>query len=171
MQKKLFSSERLDYYKLDSEHFEDFCAMDMDADVMKFYTNRPHGTREYAQASFQRYDDYMSKHPYLGGFVAFSKDDRRFVGLGVLIHLELNPSNKDYEVGYRLPKSSWGHGYATEICNALIDYGFNTLGFNEILGTTNPEHIVSQKVLLKCGLVKIGSSSNYGGSTVFKITK
>jgi RimJ/RimL family protein N-acetyltransferase len=36
-------------------------------------------------------------------------------------------------------------------------------------GTTHPDNIVSQKVLLKIGLKEIGHSSNYGGSTVFKI--
>ena len=50
----------------------------------------------------------MKKGPTLGGFIAFSKETKEFIGLGVLIHLELNHSNKDYEVGYRLPKKAWG---------------------------------------------------------------
>lgn len=167
----LFSSERLHYSLLSRNHLEDFVAMDMDPKVMAFYTNRPHGTREHALKSFDRYQDYMAKFPKLGGFVAHSRETGEFVGLGVLIHLELNPAETRYEVGYRLPQKSWGQGYATEICERLIEYGFQDLGFQEIYGTTNPAHIVSQKVLLKCGLENIGTSSNYGGSTMFKIVK
>lgn len=150
---------------------EEFCAMDMDPEVMEFYTSRPHGTREAAEVSYARYKDYQSKFPRLGGFMVFDKLTNNFVGLGVLIHLELNPENDKHEVGYRLPVNQWRKGYATEICKRLIRYGFEDLNFSEIYGTTHPEHFVSQKVLLKCGLQKVGSSTNYGGSTVFKLLK
>lgn len=167
----LFSSQRLNFHKLTDQYIEEFCAMDMDAEVMEFYTSRPHGTREDALKSYARYMEYQSKHPELGGFMVFDKLTNDFVGLGVLIHLELNPENGKHEVGYRLPKNKWGQGYATEICKRLIRYGFEDLNYNEIFGTTHPQHFVSQKVLLKCGLHKVGSSTNYGGSTIFKIDR
>lgn len=167
----LFESDRLYFTKLSIDDFEYFCEMDLDPKVMKFYTSRPHGTIEAAQESFQRYIDYQVSFPRLGGFLAFNKQTNEFVGLGVLIHLELNPLNNQYEVGYRLPVRSWNQGYATEMCKRLITYGFQVLGFEEIHGTTHPDHKISQKVLLKCGLKEIGSSSNYGGSTVFCIQR
>lgn len=167
----LFNSDRLNFYQLSEQYFEEFCQMDMDPDVMEFYTSRPHGTREAALQSFKRYQDYMKNFPQLGGFMAFAKESNLFIGLGVLIHLELNPANDRYEVGYRLPKYAWGQGYASEICKTLINYGFEALKFDEIYGTTNPSHLVSQKVLMKCGLQNIGSTPNYGGSTLFKISR
>ena len=36
------------------------------------------------------------------------------------------------EVGYRLPQSSWGKGYATEATRAVLAFGFNTVGLDEI---------------------------------------
>lgn len=169
--KPLLTSQRLNFFALTKEHIEEFCQMDMDSEVMKHYTSRPHGTRDQAIQSFNRYMDYMKLHPKLGGFMAFKKETNEFVGLGVLIHLELNPKNKAHEVGYRLPVHMWGKGYATEIAKTLIDYGFNELNFTEILGTTNPDNKTSEKVLLKCGLKFIGRIDNYGGSNSFKITK
>jgi RimJ/RimL family protein N-acetyltransferase len=167
----LFSSDRLDFYKMTTGHFEEFCEMDMDSKVMEFYTSRAHGTRENALASFKRYEEYQALFPELGGFMVYSKGTQEFVGLGVLIHLELNPKSLGYEVGYRLPVRSWGKGFATEICQRLIQYGFETLGFSEIFGTTHPDHVVSQKILMKCGLEKLGASSNYGGSTIFNLKR
>lgn len=145
--------------------------MDMDSEVMKFYTSRPHGTKEFALKNFERYMTYMENNPRMGGFVAFHRETNEFVGLGVLIHLELNSVNDRYEVGYRLPVNQWGKGYATEIARRLLEYGFNDLGLHEIYGTTHPDHLVSQRVLLKLGLKNVGHSSNYGGSAVFKILK
>ena len=165
------TSSRLTFKMLSDEFLEEFIEMDLDPEVMEFYTNRPHGKREYAISSFERYKSYMERNPTLGGFFAFSKATGEFVGLGVLIHLELNDQNDKHEVGYRLPKRSWGQGYATEICNALIDHGFVNLGMNEIYGTTHPDHVVSQKVLMKCGLIPSGSSEAYGGSSIYKRIK
>ena len=45
----VLSSERLYFSPTGEKHFEDFCAMDMDAEVMKHSNNRPHGTREQAR--------------------------------------------------------------------------------------------------------------------------
>lgn len=145
--------------------------MELDPEVMKYYTSRPTGKREYALNSFNQYMKYMEKHPTLGAFMAFSKISGEFVGLGVLMHLALNSNEERYEVGYRLPTKSWGQGYATEIALTLMHFGFDTLGLSEIYGTTNPENTTSEKVLMKCGLVKIGTTPEYGGSNLFKIKK
>lgn len=165
------TSERFHFIPLTGDHFDHFAALEMDDEVMEFYTSRPHGTIEEARQSFDRYMKYQTQVPELGGWAVSAKDNMEFVGLGVLIHLELNPLNTFHEVGYRLPKSAWGKGIATEICKTLLDYGFNELGFTEIKGTTHPDHKVSQKVLLKCGMKEVGSVSNYGGATMFRVLK
>lgn len=144
--------------------------MDMDPVVMKHYNSRPHGSKEDALNSFNKYIDYMKTNPSFGGFMVFLKESNEFVGLGVLIHLELNQNSSGYEVGYRLPVHQWGKGYATEIANTLIQYGFETLKLKEIFGTTNPDNKVSEKVLEKCGLIKIGTTPSYGGSNLFKLS-
>lgn len=169
--KKIFESERLIYSQLSEDDFENYCEMDLDPEVMRFYTNRPHGTVEAAKTSFQKYLAYQTENPGYGGFMAFEKGTDKFIGLGVLIHLESNPENREIEVGYRLPVREWNKGYATEICKAILHYGFKSLNLNEIYGTTNPDNTVSQKVLMKAGLSKIGSWSNYGGCTAFRIIR
>lgn len=142
--------------------------MEMDPEVMKFYDSRPHGTLEAAEAIFNKYLAYMSQFPDRGGYAVYHNDTKEFVGLGVLIHLELNPLETKHEVGYRLPVKQWGKGYATEICQALLKYGFQTLGLSVIMGTT---HLASQRVLEKSGLIKVGTSPHYGGSVLFKVEK
>src|SRR5262249_12703929 len=40
------------------------------------------------------------------------------------------------ELGYRLRRSAWGHGYATEGARALVRLAFTELGAREIVATT-----------------------------------
>ena len=66
------------------------------------------------------------------------------------------------EVGYRLPQSSWGRGYATEATRAVLDYGFNSVGLDEITAVTHADNAASQHVLSKAGLKRDGTL-NYNG--------
>ncbi|MEZ5344517.1 MAG: GNAT family N-acetyltransferase [Pyrinomonadaceae bacterium] len=57
----------------------------------------------------------------------------------------------EIELGYLFARRFWGNGYATEAAAASADYGFNILGFREIISLTSPENVASQKVLQKIG--------------------
>jgi [ribosomal protein S5]-alanine N-acetyltransferase len=87
----------------------------------------------------------------------------------------LRPVNnsKNIEVGYRLPQSSWGKGYATEATRAVLDYGFNTVGLEEITAVTHPDNAASQHVLTKAGLVRNGTFNYNGGGEIpfFRLCK
>ena len=75
--------------------------------------------------------------------------------------LKYCPPTADVEVGYRLLFDAWGKGYATEGAQALIDYGFDRLGVNRIIGVTHPGNKASQHVLQKSGLRHAGWGRYY----------
>jgi RimJ/RimL family protein N-acetyltransferase len=56
------------------------------------------------------------------------------------------------ELGYRLRRSAWGHGYATEGATALVRLAFTVLGVREIVATTMAVNAGSRRVLEKAGL-------------------
>lgn len=62
----------------------------------------------------------------------------------------------EIELGYLFAKKHWGKGFATEIAEAAVYYGFNKLNFREIIALTAPENIASQNVLEKVGFKKRG---------------
>ena len=64
------------------------------------------------------------------------------------------PDEHEIELGYRLMKSWWGRGYATEAAAACVEYGFDRLSLDCIVAVTNPENRASQRVLQKIGFVK-----------------
>ena len=51
------------------------------------------------------------------------------------------------EVGWRLARTHWGKGYATEAARAAMKDGFERLGLREIVSFTVPENVRSQKVM------------------------
>lgn len=55
------------------------------------------------------------------------------------------------ELGYLLGRKYWGEGFAAEIAEAAMLYGFKNLGFREIIALTALDNAASQNVLRKIG--------------------
>ena len=58
------------------------------------------------------------------------------------------------EVGWRLAREHWGHGYATEAAREALRFGFEELGLDEIVSFTVPQNIRSRRVMERIGLVR-----------------
>jgi RimJ/RimL family protein N-acetyltransferase len=56
------------------------------------------------------------------------------------------------EVGWRLAKEAWGHGYAPEAARAAIADGFDRLGLSEIVSFTAVGNDRSRRVMEKLGM-------------------
>jgi RimJ/RimL family protein N-acetyltransferase len=59
------------------------------------------------------------------------------------------------DLGYRLHRSSWSKGYATEGSLALISMGFTQLGVQRVFAHTLAVNAASRRVLEKCGLTLV----------------
>jgi RimJ/RimL family protein N-acetyltransferase len=58
------------------------------------------------------------------------------------------------EVGWRLARRSWGHGYATEAARAALRYGFEELGLDEIVSFTADGNERSRAVMRRLGMTR-----------------
>jgi RimJ/RimL family protein N-acetyltransferase len=56
------------------------------------------------------------------------------------------------EIGWRLGAAHWGHGYATEGARAALAFGFEVLGFEEIVAFTVPGNVRSRRVMERIGM-------------------
>lgn len=88
-----------------------------------------------------------------GRWAVHLKSDLSFIGwCGLKFRAEL----QEVDLGYRFIKEAWGKGYATEAAWACIQYGFEKLNLQRIVGRAVPENIASLKVLEKCRMNYIG---------------
>jgi len=62
------------------------------------------------------------------------------------------PFTPAVEVGWRLAREHWGHGFATEGARAAIDFGFDTLALDEIVSFTVPANTRSRRVMDRLGM-------------------
>lgn len=56
------------------------------------------------------------------------------------------------EVGWRLARSAWGNGYATEAARGALAFGFEELGLKEIVSFTTPANRRSRAVMERLGM-------------------
>jgi len=56
------------------------------------------------------------------------------------------------EVGWRLARPAWGHGYATEAGHACLEYGFDVLRLPDILAITAAGNHRSRAVMHRLGM-------------------
>lgn len=61
-------------------------------------------------------------------------------------------SEKVGELGYRLRRMEWGQGLATEGCAILVNWGFQSGGYDRIFASTMTVNHASRRVLEKIGL-------------------
>ena len=69
------------------------------------------------------------------------------------------------EIGYRLRKSAWGQGIATEAASAFLPLQFDEIGLNRLRACILEGNEASQKVLKKLGMRYIGMTMAYGESS------
>jgi RimJ/RimL family protein N-acetyltransferase len=58
------------------------------------------------------------------------------------------------EVAWRLARTAWGHGYATEAARAVLEYGFGPLGLPEIVAVTMAGNARSRAVMERIGMTR-----------------
>ena len=76
-----------------------------------------------------------------------------FAGLG---HPSFIPALEiEVEIGWRLARSAWGRGLATEAARAALAYARGPLGLPRLISIIHPENARSQRVAEKLGM-KVG---------------
>jgi RimJ/RimL family protein N-acetyltransferase len=127
--------------------------------LAKLYTD--HRVMEYSEKvktyeeSKKDYDHFVSTVEERGwGFWATElRDTHQFIGLIGLDNFEfkeiLSPA---VEIGWRLHYDFWGKGYATEGANAALEYGFESIGLNEVVSFTSTTNKRSRRVMERLGM-------------------
>ena len=148
----LLETTRLILRRFTEADVDDLVELDSDPDVMR-YINGGHPTprEEIADDILPAYLRYHEKWEAFGFWAAIEKSTGDFVGW--FHFLPQDDSNLDVvELGYRLRKSSWGMGLATEGSRALIDKGFRDLGTKRVFAETMVVNTASRRVMEKAGL-------------------
>lgn len=84
------------------------------------------------------------------------KSDKSLLGFIGLKKITFDaPFGPGHEIGWRLAPQYWGAGYASEGAKAVLQYGFETLGFSKILSFTAVNNVRSQAVMKRIGMSRV----------------
>jgi len=133
--------------------------LDSDPEVMQYLTDGVPQKRNHYEGAIPKLLEYTKQNPDLGLWMAYLKDTSEFVGWYILKHLL---DTGEVEVGFRVKRKFWGKGYSTEVGNALVKHGFETVGLKRVIAIVHPHNLASQAVIKKIGLKEEGTGTFYG---------
>jgi RimJ/RimL family protein N-acetyltransferase len=145
-------TERLVLRQFTEDDVDNLVELDGDPQVMQFINGgRPTPREEIENDVLPAFLGYYERFAGYGFWAAEEKATGRFVGW-----FHFRPAKDaragEVELGYRLRKSAWGQGYATEGSLALIEKGFAEFGVERVVAFTMVVNVASRRVMEKAGL-------------------
>jgi RimJ/RimL family protein N-acetyltransferase len=143
-------TERLLLRRWRADDAEPLAALNADPEVMRWIGDGTALPRALSDELIARFEREWGERGH--GVWAAERDGELlgFCGLTQPSFLpELLPA---VEVGWRLRRSAWGHGYATEAARAAVAFGFREARLREVLAVVDPGNVRSLRVCAKLGM-------------------
>ena len=136
--------------------------LNSDPEVMRFLTGgRPTPREELRDRVIPFHLAVYERLDRLGTWAAESSTTGQFLGW---FHFRPGPDADitNIDLGYRLRRSAWNLGYATEGSRGLINMGFTELGVERVFAHTMTVNTASRHVMEKCGLTLVRTTPYEG---------
>jgi RimJ/RimL family protein N-acetyltransferase len=144
-------TERLVLRRWRDSDLEPWAAMNADPDVREHLGETL--TREQSDASVAGFQAESDARGY-GWWAVEVQATGDFIGFAGLDDVDDGMPFTGVEIGWRLARSAWGHGYATEAASPTLAFGFKTLQLAEILAITTATNLRSQAVMRRLGMTR-----------------
>jgi RimJ/RimL family protein N-acetyltransferase len=144
-------TERLALRQWRESDLEPWAAMNADPEVREHFPGLL--TREQSAASMARFQADLDQRGY-GWWAVEVLATGEFIGFTGLDPVDEDMPFTGVEIGWRLARSAWGHGYATEAALASLAFGFDTLALSEIVAVTATTNLRSQAVMRRIGMTR-----------------
>jgi [ribosomal protein S5]-alanine N-acetyltransferase len=140
-------TERLRLEPIDRDHVDDLLVLHQDPDVAEYWGAwSREQARTVANLCEQAWnDDGVSK------WLAYDRAETTIVGRGGLSRVMVDGELR-VEVGWTLLGARRGHGFATEIGRAGIDFAFDELDAEEVVAFTETTNGPSRAVMERLGM-------------------
>lgn len=148
-------TERMLLRRFTESDVDNLVELDSDPEVMRYITGgTPTPRAEIVDDVLPAFLTYYRRVDGFGFWAAIDRAGGEFLGW---FHLRPGPghSGDEPELGYRLRRSAWGKGYATEGARALIDKAFRDLGASRVYAETMAVHTASRRVMEKAGMRRV----------------
>lgn len=144
----IIETERLVMREFNQDDVDSMFELNSDEEVTRYTGDQRFEDKTEVIRLIDTYDEY--ERYKMGRWSLLLKSTGDYIGFCGLKYLaELNEA----DLGFRLMKKYWNQGYATESSVAALNYGFDTLQLEKIVGRAASENTRSLRVLEKLGMV------------------
>ena len=158
--KVILETDRLFLREYVEEDAEAFFKLNSDSEVLRFVPDKRLLNVEQARQILVDHPIADYRKYGFGSGACILKSTGEQIGFAGLKYLE---EFGDVDVAFRLMRTHWGLGLATEAGLASVRFGFADLGLKRIIDLVMPENIASVRVLEKTGLRYTETVSFWGG--------
>jgi RimJ/RimL family protein N-acetyltransferase len=116
-----------------------------DPEIFRFYTYGPYRSLEETANRICEYRLQFEKHGF-GKCIVVDKATGIPIGDAGLM---LDEDHAEVHVGYKIARSHWGRGLATEAAREWVKHGFDNLGLARIAAFIHPQNAASIRVVEK----------------------
>ena len=162
----ILETPRLSLREFTEDDAENLFELNSDPEVMRYLTGGlPTPREEISDRIIPFHLDAYQRLNRLGTWAAETAGSGEFLGW---FHFRPGPDGDtaNIDLGYRLRRAAWNHGYATEGSRALITMGFTGLGVERVFARTMARNARSRHVLEKCGLTFVRAVPYEGGYAI-----
>lgn len=154
----VIETERLVLRKVTSEDAKSIFKYLSNKEVMKYVGLEPYKSEEDTLDEIAWYQSILEKKTGIRWGITLRDQGEVIGSCGFL-----NTISQHYrtEIGFELSNEYWGQGIAREAIQAVIQYGFKSLGFNRIEALIEPPNIPSQKLVERIGFFREGLLRGY----------
>lgn len=130
-----------------------FAALNGDPETMEFFPSTL--DRAASDAYVDRIESHFEESGY-GLWALEVAETGDFIGMTGLNPMPAGvPGAGGVEVGWRLARHAWHHGYATEAARAALRVAFDGVGLTEIWSMTAVINLPSQAVMRRLGMSEV----------------
>ncbi|MGR7024696.1 GNAT family N-acetyltransferase [Geodermatophilus sp. URMC 62] len=153
MGRPVLTTARIRLEPMTEEHLPLLVELDADAEVMRYVLGRARSAQEVLDHWGPICADADADAVGLGWWVGRRRGDGEFLGWWDLSPGRPVPAHpSSAEAGWRLGRSHWRQGYATEGASALLGHGFGTVGLTEVWAETMAVNTPSRRVMARLGM-------------------
>jgi RimJ/RimL family protein N-acetyltransferase len=129
-----------------------FAALNADPEVVRYF--RGPLDRTASDAFIDRIEAGCDTLGY-GLWAVEVRSTQAFIGFtGLALQTFKAHFSPAVEIGWRLTRSAWGHGYASEAARAALTYGFAVAGLDEIVASATRTNERSRAVMDRIGMTR-----------------
>lgn len=150
----VFTSNRLGFRTWEEADLPFLAALNADPEVMAHFPKTL--TEEESLAFIHRMQRQQAAHGYQY-FATEIRETGELIGfIGLAYQEYVSAFTPATDIGWRLVKTAWGKGYASEGAKRCLEFAFNDLGLTQVIAVCTRSNTRSEAVMQRIGMKKAG---------------